>query len=278
MRYVTFEHDARRRIGRVEDDVVQPLAGPAELGRDTPVDVLAALAADGAPVPREAVRLLPVVPDPSKVFCVGLNYHSHIGETGRELPTYPVLFPKYASSLVGPADEIVLPPESHQVDYEAELVVVVGRAGRRIPYATALDHVLGYTVANDVTMRDYQYKTHQWMQGKAWDHSTPLGPELVTPDEADVSAAPVRTVLNGRTLQDSDTSKLIFDIATLVATVSEFTELLPGDLILTGTPGGVGYRRDPQVFLQDGDEVVVEVGGVGRLVNRVRAEAPVPVA
>jgi acylpyruvate hydrolase len=161
------------------------------------------------------------------------------------------------------------------VDYEAELVVVIGKAGRRISRAAALDHVLGYTVANDVTMRDYQYKTHQWLQGKAWDRSTPLGPELVTPDEADVSAAAVRTVLNGATLQSSDTSKLIFDIPTLVATVSEFTEVLPGDLILTGTPGGVGYRRDPQVFLHDGDEVAVEVGGIGRLVNRVRAEVPV---
>jgi acylpyruvate hydrolase len=272
MRYVTFAHDGGSRIGRVEGDLVQPLAGPSEIGRDTPADVLAALAPAGAPLARDAVRLLPVVPDPAKIFCVGLNYHAHVGETGREMPTYPVLFTKFAASLVGPTDDIVLPPESQQVDYEAELVVVIGRAGRRIPREAALDHVLGYTVANDVTMRDYQYKTHQWLQGKAWDRSTPLGPELVTPDEADVSAASVRTVLNGETLQSSDTSKFLFDIPTLVATVSEFTELLPGDLILTGTPGGVGYRRDPQVFLRNGDTVVVEVGGIGRLVNTVRAE------
>jgi acylpyruvate hydrolase len=276
MRYVTFEHRGERRIGRVENDLVQPLAGPAEIGRETPD--LGALLPEGDPVPREDVRLLPVVPHPDKIFCVGLNYHAHVGETGRELPTYPVLFTKFAGSLVGATDDIALPPEALQVDYEAELVVVIGRAGRRIPHADALDHVLGYTVANDVTMRDYQYKTHQWLQGKAWDRSTPLGPELVTPDEADVSAAPVSTVLNGTTLQSSDTSKLIFDIPTLIATVSEFTELLPGDLILTGTPGGVGYRRDPQVFLRDGDEVVVEVGGIGRLVNRVRAEVPALVA
>ncbi|MFF4597460.1 fumarylacetoacetate hydrolase family protein [Amycolatopsis sp. NPDC001319] len=281
MRYVTFEHAGTRRIGRVDGDLVQALAGPAELGRDTPADVLATLRPEGGPVALADVRLLPVVPHPDKIFCVGLNYHAHVGETGRDLPTYPVLFTKFAGSLVGASDDIVLPPEAQQVDYEAELVVVIGKAGRRISREAALEHVLGYTVANDVTMRDYQYKTHQWLQGKAWDRSTPLGPELVTPDEADVSAAPVSTVLNGVTLQSSDTSKLIFDIPTLVATVSEFTELLPGDLILTGTPGGVGYRRDPQVFLHDGDEVVVEVGGVGKLVNRVRAEVaqvPVPAA
>lgn len=274
MRYVTFERGGERRIGRVEGERIQPLAGPAELGRDTPSDVLAGLAPVGDSVARAEVRLLPVVPNPDKVFCVGLNYHAHVGETGRDLPTYPVLFTKFAGSLIGATDDIVLPPESEAVDYEAELVVVIGRAGRRIPRADALDHVLGYTVANDVTMRDYQYKTHQWLQGKAWDDSTPLGPELVTPDEADVSAAPVTTVLNGETLQSSDTSKLIFDISTLVATVSEFTRLLPGDLIFTGTPGGVGYRRDPKVLLRDGDEIVVEVGGIGRLVNTVRAEVP----
>ncbi|WP_103338500.1 fumarylacetoacetate hydrolase family protein [Amycolatopsis sp. CA-126428] len=274
MRYVTYELAGERRIGRIEGDLVQPLEGPAELGRDTPADVLATLVPMGAPVARASVRLLPVVPRPDKIFCVGLNYHAHVEETGRELPAYPVLFTKFTGSLIGPADDIVLPPESRQVDYEAELVVVIGKAGRRIARDAALDHVLGYTVANDVTMRDFQYKTHQWLQGKAWDRSTPLGPELVTPDEADVAAATVRTVLNGETLQSSDTSKLIFDIPTLVATVSEFTEILPGDLILTGTPGGVGHRRDPQVFLLDGDEVVVEVGGIGRLANRVRAEAP----
>ena len=277
MRYVTFELAGDRRIGRVDGELVQPLAGPPEIGRDTPADVLAALAPAGDPVARGTVRLLPVVPHPDKIFCVGLNYHAHVGETGRELPTYPVLFTKFAGSLIGPHDDIVLPPESQQVDYEAELVVVIGTAGRRISRDAAHRHVLGYTAANDVTMRDFQYRTHQWLQGKAWDRSTPLGPELVTPDEADVSAASVRTTLNGDTLQSSDTSKLIFDIPTLVATVSEFTELLPGDLILTGTPGGVGFRRDPQVFLRDGDEITVEIGGIGRLVNRVRAEVPAPV-
>jgi acylpyruvate hydrolase len=132
--------------------------------------------------------------------------------------------------------------------------------------------VLGYAVANDVTMRDYQYKTHQWLQGKAWDGSTPIGPYLHTPDEVDVTAVGLRTVLNGTTLQESDTSLLIFDIPTLISTISEFTTLLPGDVILTGTPGGVGFRRDPQVFLEPGDEVRVEIDGLGEVRNQVVAE------
>jgi acylpyruvate hydrolase len=273
MAYASYEFSGRRWVGRVEGDRLVPLAGLSELGRDTPAGVLASAPdAAEAPVPVSSVRLLPVVPNPDKILCVGLNYHSHVGETGRELPSYPVLFTKFASSLIGASDDIVLPPESAQVDYEAELAVVIGRPGRRIPRASALEHVLGYTVANDVTMRDYQYKTHQWIQGKAWDRSTPLGPYLVTPGEVDLASAGIRTVLGGTTLQSSDLSKLIFDVPTLIATVSEFCTLLPGDVILTGTPGGVGYRRSPQVFLADGDEVVVEIDGVGRLANRVRAE------
>ncbi|MGI5132450.1 fumarylacetoacetate hydrolase family protein [Pseudonocardia sp. CA-107938] len=277
MAYATYEHHGRRRVGRVErtsaGDRLIPLDGLTELGRDTPAGVLAA----AAELPDEAVAaadvyLCPVVPHPDKIICVGLNYRAHVDETGRDLPTYPVMFTKFASSLIGPRDDILLPAESDQVDYEAELAVVIGRPGRRIPRERAGEHVLGYTVANDVTMRDYQYKTHQWLQGKAWDGSTPLGPYLVLPGEADVSAAGVRTIRDGEKLQDSDTSRLIFDIPTLVATVSEFTTVLPGDLILTGTPGGVGFRRDPQVFLRDGDEITVEVDGIGSLTNRVRQE------
>jgi acylpyruvate hydrolase len=273
MPYATYEYEYRRRVGRVDGNRLIPLSGLTELGRATGIDVLRA----AEELPTEAVavadvRLLPVVPAPDKVVCVGLNYLSHVGETGRDLPTYTVLFTKFASSLIGPDDEIVAPPESTMVDYEAELAVVIGRAGRRIKREHAADHILGYTVANDVTMRDYQYKTHQWMQGKAWDASTPLGPYLVLPEEVDISAAKISTVLNGEKLQESDTSRLMFDIPTLIEVISEFTTLLPGDVILTGTPGGVGYRRDPQVFLHDGDEITVEVEGVGTLTSRVHRE------
>ncbi|MEU0468306.1 fumarylacetoacetate hydrolase family protein [Amycolatopsis sp. NPDC006131] len=274
MPYATYEFGGARRVGRVEGDRLIPLDGLSELGRDTPSDVLSAARERPAEaVPVAAARVCPPVPNPDKIVCVGLNYHAHVGETGRDLPTYPVLFTKFASSLIGPYDDIVLPPESAQVDYEAELAVVIGKAGRRIPPEKAVDHVLGYCVANDVTMRDYQYKTHQWLPGKAWDRSTPLGPYLVTPAEADLTAARVTTVLGGRELQSSDTSRLIFGIPTLIAAISEFTTLLPGDVILTGTPGGVGFRRDPQVFLRDGDEITVSVEGIGTLVNRVRAES-----
>jgi acylpyruvate hydrolase len=274
MRYATYDYQGRRRVGRAEGDRLVPLVGITELGLDTPSEVLdaAALLPDEA-IDLSQVKLAPVVPNPDKIICVGLNYHAHVGESKRDLPTYPVLFNKFASSLIGAHDAIELPPESSQVDYEGELAVIIGRAGRRIARERALDHVLGYCTANDVTMRDYQYKTHQWLQGKAWDRSTPMGPYLVTPSEVELANAGIRTILNGELVQSSDLSHLIFDVPTLIAAVSEFTNLLPGDVILTGTPGGVGYRRDPQVFLRDGDEISVEIDGIGTLRNRVRAES-----
>jgi len=274
MRFVTAEHDGRRLAGLLDGEQVIPLDGIAELGADTPRALLAdpPLAPERA-IPLADVRLLPPVPNPRRVICVGLNYKTHVHETGRELPTYPVLFTKFASSLLGPSDPIALPPEAAQVDWEAELAVVIGERCRRVPRADALDVVAGYTVANDVTMRDYQYKTHQWLQGKAWDRSTPLGPALVTPDEVgDPGALEISLTRNGETMQAASTSKLIFDVATLIATVSEFTTLDPGDVLLTGTPGGVGYRRDPQVFLADGDVVAVEISRVGRIESRVTLE------
>jgi acylpyruvate hydrolase len=272
MRYATYEYREQRHVGELRGTTLVPLSGLTELGATVTPHILSQAPRDtAAAIPLDRVRLLPVVPRPSKVFCVGLNYHSHVTETKRDLPTYPVLFGKFAASLLGPYDDIVLPPESTQVDYEGELVVVIGRAGRRIAEADAINHVLGYTVANDVTMRDYQYRTHQWMQGKAWDASTPIGPHLVPPEDVDIDNAGIRTVLNGEKVQESDVSKLIFSVPKLIATISTFTTLTPGDLILTGTPSGVGYRRDPQVFLRDGDEITVEVDGVGAIRNRVRA-------
>lgn len=273
MPYASYELEDRPYLGRVEGEELVPLEGATELGAQTPSDVLGSLEPAGPAVPVGDVRLRPVVPQPDKVICVGLNYKAHVGETGRDMPTYPVLFTKFASALIGAYDPIVVPAESTQVDFEGELAVVIGKAGRRIAPEAALDHVLGFSVANDVTMRDYQYKTHQWLQGKAWEGSTPIGPYLYTPDEVDVAAVGLRTVLNGAKMQESDTSLLIFDIPTLVSTISEFTTLLPGDVILTGTPGGVGFRRDPKVFLTPGDEVVVEIDGLGAVRNPVVSES-----
>ena len=217
------------------------------------------------------LRRRAVVPRPGKVICVGLNYAAHIEETKREHSEYPVLFTKFGTTLTGPFDDIPLPCESETIDYEGEIVVVIGERGRRVPRERALDHVAGYTIANDVSMRDYQYKTHQWLQGKAWDASTPVGPDLVTLDELD-GPLTLKTFVNGEQVQDASTELLIFDVATLVSTVSEFATIEPGDLILTGTPGGVGYRREPQLLLKDGDVVAVEVAQVGRIENRCVAD------
>lgn len=272
MPFATYDHEGRSWIGRVEGSRLIPLDGPEELGRHTPSDLLAGLPDGGAPVEASDVHLRPVVPNPEKIICVGLNYKAHVGETGRDMPEYPVLFPKFASSLIGAFDPIVVPSESTQVDFEGELAVVIGKAGRRIAREDALSYVMGYSVANDVTMRDYQYKTHQWMQGKAWESSTPLGPYLYTPQEVDASSLGLRTVLNGAKVQESETSLMIFDIPTLIATISEFTTVLPGDVILTGTPAGVGFRREPQLFLRPGDEITVEIDGLGSVRNQVVAE------
>ena len=272
MRFASILHDGRPLAVAIEGDHAIPLTGVTELGAATPLSLLRdpPLDRNGA-IPIADVKRRPVIPRPGKVICVGLNYAAHIEETQRERSDYPVLFTKFATTLTGPFDPIPLAPESEQIDYEGEIVVVIGERARRVPRERALDLVAGYAVANDVSMRDYQYKTHQWLQGKAWDASTPIGPDLVTLDEAP-DPLTLRTFVNGEKVQDASTDLLIFDVATLVSTISEFATLEPGDLILTGTPGGVGVRREPPLLLKDGDVVVVEVDGVGRLENRCVAD------
>ena len=256
----------------IDGDQAVPLTGIAELGTTTPLSLLRHPSLDRASaLPSADLLRRPVVPRPGKIICVGLNYAAHIEETKREPSAYPVLFTKFATTLAGPFDAIPLPPEPEAIDYEGELTVVVGERARRVPRDRALDHVAGYTLANDVSMRDYQYKTHQWLQGKAWDASTPVGPDLVTLDEISEPLT-LKTFVNGVKVQESSTELLIFDVPTLVSTVSEFATLEPGDLILTGTPGGVGFRREPPLLLGDGDEVVVEMEQVGRIENRCFAE------
>lgn len=273
MAYIRYEHNGIRGVGEADGDALIPLQGIDAIGRTSSLEALAG--ADRLTQERLSisdVRVLPAVTDPARVICVGLNYRDHIAETGREFPTYPVMFPKYASSLIGAYDDIAVPPESAEVDYEGEMAVIIGRTGRRITEENALDHVLGYTVANDITMRDFQYRTHQWIQGKAWDASTPLGPRIVCPGEVDLASCGIRTVVNGEKVQESDLSQLLFTVPNLIATISTFTALEPGDVILTGTPGGVGYRRKPQLLLKPGDHVSVEIDGVGSVSNRLVAE------
>jgi 2-keto-4-pentenoate hydratase/2-oxohepta-3-ene-1,7-dioic acid hydratase in catechol pathway len=216
-------------------------------------------------------RLLAPIPDPPKIVCLGLNYRDHAIETGAKIPAEPILFSKYPTAIVGPEAPILLPPASAEVDYEAELVVVVGVGGRDIPRERAWGHVAGYTVGHDVSARDWQLrKGGQWMAGKTFDTFAPIGPALVTADEvADPHALGIRLRLNGETMQDSSTSQLIFRVDEVIAYLSQIFTLEPGDLIFTGTPPGVGMARKPPVWLKPGDFVEVEIDGLGTLRNPV---------
>jgi len=220
-----------------------------------------------------AVSQLSIEP-PGKIICVGLNYRDHAEETGAELPKAPLLFAKWANTLIGHGDPIVLPRESQEVDYEAELGVVIGTRGRHISESDALDHVRGYICVNDVSARDLQFADGQWTRGKSPDTFCPVGPRLVPREEiADPQALAIRCILNGETMQDSSTANMIFSVAEIISYVSRTVTLEPGDLIATGTPAGVGVFRDPKVLLKDGDEVTVEVEGLGALTNPVTKES-----
>lgn len=209
----------------------------------------------------------------SKVICCGLNYADHITETGRELPAYPTLFAKYSDTLLPDGADIVL-PTGLQVDWEAELAVVVGAELRRATPSDAAHAVGGYTVANDITVRDWQRRTPQWFQGKNWDATTPIGPVVVPPDQIDpVSGVDVVCRVNGLERQRGSTKSLVFDCSTLLAYISTFTVLRPGDVVLTGTPGGVGMGMTPPTYLADGDVVETEITGIGTLTNTVRLAA-----
>jgi acylpyruvate hydrolase len=219
------------------------------------------------------VEFAPLVLTPGKVVCVGLNYRTHILEMGRELPEYPTLFAKFADALVGANDDIALPPESDAMDWEAELVVVIGRSVRRADDEQAAAAIAGFTIMNDVTMRDWQFRTREWLQGKSFEGTTPLGPVLVTPDELTGGVRPslaMKCTVNGEIVQQADTGDLVFDPVALVRYVSTIGTLRPGDIIATGTPGGVGHARTPPRYLSAGQTVVTEIDGIGRLTNTVR--------
>ncbi|MFJ6730133.1 fumarylacetoacetate hydrolase family protein [Streptomyces sp. NPDC091281] len=224
---------------------------------------------------REAIHA-PVVPHPNKIVCLGLNYASHIAEMGRDTPRHPTLFAKFDGALIGARDPITLPHVSDRVDWEAELGFVIGRPARHVPRHRALDHVAGYTVVNDVTVRDYQRRTREFLSGKTFEATTPLGPELVTSDEfgdrePDLE---IRCEVDGVVMQRSRTSDLLFGIADIVAYVSEIVTLLPGDVICTGTPGGVGDGRSPQVYLREGQVLRTVIEGLGETLNECVQEKP----
>jgi acylpyruvate hydrolase len=258
-------HGLTRRDGGFPGTLPELIARGADLlriGRDL---------GQSPPIDLNAVRLLPPVPQPPKILCVGLNYNDHLEESGLQKPTYPEIFGRFATSLIAHQEPIRRPRESVALDYEAELAVVIGKPGRRIPQKQALEHVAGYSLFNDATLRDFQLRTPQWTMGKNFDGTGSFGPWLVTPDAVPPGASGLRIQgrLNGRVMQDSRTDLLIFSVAVLIAAISVAMTLDRGDVIITGTPGGVGAARKPPVFMKAGDIYEVEIEKIGILTNPV---------
>lgn len=281
MRFISYAHAGRQGLGVETDAGVRGLFAD-EAGYPGSLESLivaggGALAAArdalsvGRAVNLDTVEVLPPLPNPSKIICVGLNYADHSAESGFAVPDYPTIFVRFSSSLVGHGAPIVRPAVSDQLDYEGELVAVVGRGGRHIPKTSALDHIAGYSLFNDASIRDYQFKAPQWTVGKNFDGTGSFGPAFVTADELPPGCKGLRieTRLNGQVVQSASTDDLIFDIASLVSILSEAMTLSPGDVIVTGTPAGVGLAREPKLWMKPGDVCEIEVEKVGVLRNPV---------
>jgi 2,4-diketo-3-deoxy-L-fuconate hydrolase len=257
------------RVGSLQDGAIQPLGAPDMISY-----IREGGEPEGEPVSLEEARLHAPILNPQKIIAIGLNYEDHANETGASIPEKPIVFAKYANTLVGPGEEVRIPPITSQADYEAELAVVIGREAKNVPEEEALGYVFGYANCNDVSSRDLQFSEGgQWTRSKSLDTFCPLGPYVATRDEIpDPQSLRIRSVLNGEVMQDSNTSKMIFPVAHLISFLSTGMTLVPGDIIATGTPAGVGFARDPKVFLKDGDEISIEIEGLGRLTNPVREE------
>jgi acylpyruvate hydrolase len=268
--------DGATRAVRVDDDHLVDL-GAGDLGAflAEPGWEARAAAATGEVSHSRGAAFAPVVPRPGKIVCVGLNYRNHILEMGRDLPEHPTLFSKYADTLVGSGDDIVEPPETDALDWECELAVVIGAPVRRARGTDAERAIAGFSVLNDVTCRDWQFRTREWLQGKNWEATTPLGPYLVTPDELPGGVRPtlaISTQVDGETVQEDTTGDLLFDPVALVEYVSTMVTLRPGDVIATGTPGGVGHARTPARYLEVGQHLTTEISGLGRCENPVASD------
>ena len=290
MRLITFLHDGREQIGVRRDDDVIPLASidPALPGciKDLLTDQrLGELGSkfesfDGAGIAMVDIDYLPVIPKPGKIVCIGRNYAAHAAEGGAETPSFPEIFFRGATSLIPHHGCIVRPQCSESLDFEGEFAFVVGRSCRHASEADALDYIAGYTLFNDATIREYQRFSTQWTIGKNFDNTGAFGPELVTSDELPEGLAglSLTTRLNGELMQDGQIDNLVFPVRTLVAILSECMTLEPGDVVVTGTPAGVGYARKPPVWMKHGDTVEIEVESLGKLINTVQDESCVPIA
>ncbi len=281
MRFVTFESDKKARPGVVNEQ--GDLVDLGYAGFDSLLQVIEAVAEGRLDLKNlqpsdrvlklDSVRLLAPIPTPRKLICVGLNYLDHAKESGAEIPNVPTIFNKFATAVIAPKDNIVLPKISTSPDYEGEFAVVIGKGGRKIAAENWREHVFGYTIVNDVTARDYQRATTQWLMGKTFDTFAPMGPWITAADDiADPHNLDIRTEINGEVLQDSNTRELIFKVPELVAFLSSVFTLQPGDIISTGTPSGVGFARKPPRWLRAGDKIVVTIQGIGQLENGVVAE------
>jgi 2,4-didehydro-3-deoxy-L-rhamnonate hydrolase len=272
VKLVTYSVDGgEQRVGSLEDEEIKPLAHE---------DMIEFVEYGGSPEPGEdtvsltEARILAPIARPQKVIGIGLNYEDHAAETGDDIPDKPIVFAKYPTTVIGAGEAIRIPPITEQADYEAELAVVIGRATRNVSESEALDHVFGYMNANDVSSRDLQFSEGgQWTRSKSIDTFCPTGPFIATTDEIeDPQDLSIRCLLNGEVMQEGTTSKMIFSVAELVSFLSQGMTLLPGDVIITGTPPGVGAARDPQVWLKAGDEVTIEIEGLGTLTNPVETD------
>ncbi|WP_315796112.1 MULTISPECIES: fumarylacetoacetate hydrolase family protein [unclassified Bradyrhizobium] len=280
MKLVSFVIDGRPGYGAVKGD------GVVDLGRRLPSKSLRALieadalghaaellAREQTDYPLDAITFAPVIPDPGKIICVGLNYRDHVAETGRTVTAKPALFARFPTSQVGHLQPVIRPGVSDHFDYEGELALVIGKAGRHIRRQDALAHIAGYSCYNEGSIRDWQRHTSQFLSGKTFDRSGAFGPWLVTADEIpDPSKLTLQTRLNGETVQRTTTDLLITDVPDLIVYCSTIMTLLPGDVIVTGTPGGVGFKRTPPLFMKPGDTVEVDISGIGVLRNPVAAE------
>lgn len=282
MRFVSYRRNGRPSFGLVVTGGVVDLGGqagnPGSLKEAIAADVLRELGerhrGSEADFAIDAVELLPVIPDPDKILCIGLNYETHRLETGRNTNSYPTVFTRFADTQLAAGNAIRIPPVSNKLDYEGELAVVIGKGGRYIDREDAFDHVAGYACYNDATFRDWQNHSHQFIPGKNFPATAPFGPELVTPDEVgSISAQRIQTRLNGATVQDATLGDMLFSIPEIIAYISGFTPLSAGDVIATGTPGGVGAKREPQLFMKAGDVVEVEIDGIGLLRSPIRLES-----